>query len=178
MRMCEVRICASEETTMSANSRLTLAVHMLTWMAKFGDQYEFASSERIARSVNTNPVILRGLLGMMEKQRLVEVQRGNNAGWKLARKPEEITLLDVYRAVKPEPMFSLHHTPPNQRCMIGYGITSTLQGVYAGVQSTLDQELARTTIADILRGTLAATSTLQEHPNEVLLTTKQEQQQT
>src|SRR6266568_1245529 len=103
----EMCFCGSEETAMSANSRLSLAVHTLTWMAKFKDEYEYATSERMARSVNTNPVILRGLLGMMEKQHLVCVQRGSNAGWKLARTPEEITLLDVYRAVKPHSLFAL-----------------------------------------------------------------------
>jgi DNA-binding IscR family transcriptional regulator len=143
-------------------------------MARFEDVYEFATSERIARSVNTNPVILRGLLGMMEKQHLVSVQRGSNAGWKLARKPEEITLLDVYRAVKPHSLFSLHHTPPNQRCIIGCGISPVLNDVYANIQSTLDQELARTTIADILRDTLA----LQPPATEALPTAMHELQQT
>jgi Rrf2 family protein len=143
---------------MSANSRLTLAVHALTWMAQRNHLDEFATSEQIARSVNTNPVILRGLLGMMEKHHLVSVQRGSNAGWKLARKPEEITLLDAYHAVKPQELFALHHTPPNQRCIIGCGISSTLQEVYTNAQNALDQELAHTTIADILRNTLAATA--------------------
>jgi Rrf2 family protein len=147
---------------MGANSRLTLAVHTLIWMARDGDVYGFVTSEQIAGSVQANPVILRGLLGMMEKQHLVKVQRGTHAGWKLARKPEEITLLDVYRAVKPQPLFSLHHTPPNPSCAIGCGIGPALKNVYANVQSALDRELARTTIADVLRDTLAATAALRE----------------
>ncbi len=162
---------------MSANSRLTLAVHTLTWMAQFGDRYEFATSEQIAYSVNTNPVILRGLLGMMEKQHLVSVQRGSNAGWKLARDPEEITLLDVYHAVKPSALFSLHHTPPNQGCIIGHSIGPALNKVYANIQSALDQELARTTIADVLRDTLTATAALSQQANEAPLTHKQEPEQ-
>jgi len=153
---------------MSANSRLTLAVHALTWMAQPERQDEFATSERIANSVNTNAVILRGLLGMMEKHHLVRVQRGSNAGWKLARKPEEITLLDVYHAVKPHTLFSLHHTPPNPRCHIGCGIGPVLEDVYANVQNVLEQELARTTIADVLRNTLAATSDLSRQSNDAL----------
>lgn len=158
---------------MSANSRLTLAVHTLTWMAEYKDEYEYATSERIARSVNTNPVILRGLLGMMEKHHLVCVQRGSNAGWKLARKPEEITLLDIYHAVKPHTLFSLHHTPPNERCLIGCGIGPVLENVYANVQNALDQELACTTIADILRDTLSTTTTLRRQANDALPTPTQ-----
>jgi DNA-binding IscR family transcriptional regulator len=98
---------------------------------------------------------------MMEKQHLVNVQHGSNAGWQIAREPEEITLLDVYRAVKPEPLFALHHTQPNQQCVIGCSISSTLEQVYANAQDVLNQELARTTIADILRDTLTSATLLQ-----------------
>jgi DNA-binding IscR family transcriptional regulator len=162
---------------MSANSRLTLAVHTLAWLAQFGDRYEFATSEQIARSVNTNPVILRGLLGMMEKQHLVCVQRGSNAGWRLARAPEEITLLDVYRTVKPGALFSLHHTPPNQRCIIGHSIGPALNKAYANIQCELDRALARTTIADVLRDTLTAETAPQQQANEATLTQKLEPEQ-
>ncbi|HEY3992467.1 MAG TPA: Rrf2 family transcriptional regulator [Ktedonobacteraceae bacterium] len=150
---------------MSANSRLTLAVHTLTWMAQYRDEYEFATSERIARSVQTNPVVLRGLLGMMEKQHLVNVQRGSNAGWQLARNPAEITLLDVYHAVEQPTLFAMHHTQPNPRCIIGCGIGPALGDIYANAQSALEQELARTTIADLLRATLACSAAIRRQVN-------------
>lgn len=143
---------------MSANSRLTLAVHTLTLLADIGQREDCITSERIARSVNANPVILRGLLGSMEKHHLVSVQRGSNAGWKLTRKPEEITLLEVYQAVKPHSLFSLHHTAPNPRCDVGFGIGPTLQTIYTNIQESVNDELARTTIADVLRATLATTA--------------------
>jgi Rrf2 family protein len=153
-------IYESERAAMSANSRLTLAVHALTWMAQPEHMDEFSTSEQIAQSVNTNAVILRGLLGMLEKKHLVCVQRGSNAGWKLARTPEEITLLEVYHAVKPHRLFSLHHTPPNQNCVIGCGIGPALEDVYDNVQSAMDRELARTTVADILRHTFVAAAAI------------------
>jgi Rrf2 family protein len=153
---------------MSANSRLTLAVHALTLMAQPERIDEFSTSQRIAQSVNTNPVILRELLGMMEKQHLVSVQRGSNAGWKLARKPEEITLLDIYHAVKPHTLFALHHTPPNPRCVIGHGIVPALEGVYANLQGALEQELARTTVADILHSSLTGLPMTQGQINRVV----------
>jgi Rrf2 family protein len=167
----------ARKSKMSANSRLSLAVHALALMAQPVYLDEFITSERIAESVKTNPVILRGLLGMMEKHHLVNVQRGSNAGWKLARKPEEITLLDVYHAVKPDALFALHHTQPNQQCVIGCGIGATLAGVYENVQSALDQELARTTIADILQTTLTTAALVrQQQANEAQSTSIHEQQ--
>ena len=154
----------SKGTAMSANSRLTLGVHILTWMAKNQGLYEFVTSEQIAGSVNANPVTLRGLLGMMEKHHLVRVQRGCNAGWQLARNPEEITLLDVYRSVKPDPLFALHHTPPNPRCVIGCGIGPVLEDIYENAQNAMEQELANTTIANILQRTLTIPTTQQISP--------------
>lgn len=145
-----------------SNSRLSLAVHILTWMAEFAHPWDVETSDRIAHSVNTNPVILRRLLGAMEKAHLVTVQRGAHAGWKLARKPEEITLLDVYRAVEPAPLFELHHTPPNYRCRVGAGICPALTDIYANAQQALEQDLARTTIADIRRSALAASAAISE----------------
>lgn len=140
---------------MSANSRLTLAIHTLSFLSHYRDQQEFFSSERIARSVQANPVILRNLLGMMENHGLVRVQRGSNAGWQIVREAQKITLLDVYRAVEQPELFAMHHTPPSPRCTIGYGIGPALEEIYAKAQNALEEELERTTIADVLQATLA-----------------------
>lgn len=156
---------------MSANSRLTLAIHTLTLIADKQDVEGFLTSERIAKSVNANPVVLRGLLGMMQKHHLVCVQRGCDAGWKLARQPEEITLLDVHHAVKPEPLFALHHTPPNPRCNIGCSIGPVLEEVYADTQRAMEQELAQTTIADVLHRTQVTPVVLHDCAGESSLPT-------
>ena len=70
---------------MSANSRMTVAVHILSFMILWQQRRpEPATSERIAHSVNTNPVVIRRLLGLLQKGGLVKSQRGVNAGWRLA----------------------------------------------------------------------------------------------
>jgi DNA-binding IscR family transcriptional regulator len=40
------------------------------------------------------------------------------AGWRLARDPHEITLLEVYDAVEQEPLFAMHHSEPNLTCVV------------------------------------------------------------
>ena len=40
----------------------------------------------------------------------------------LARELESITLLDVYEAVEPGPLFAMHRATPDQGCVVGYGI--------------------------------------------------------
>ncbi|WP_067175223.1 Rrf2 family transcriptional regulator [Microtetraspora niveoalba] len=140
---------------MAGNSRLTIATHVLTWMALARRRgLDLLTSDQVAASVNTNPVIIRRSLGDLRRAGLVEVRRGAGAGWILARAPEEITLLDVYDAVERQPLFAMHHTEPNLECPVGKGIRPALGHAYDGVEEALRHELRRTSIADVLRRTL------------------------
>lgn len=142
---------------MGANSRLTVAAHSLTWIGLYQRRgHEVATSEQIATSVNTNPVVIRRLLAELSKAGLVESRRGAGAGWMLARDLTSITLLDVYRAIEPGPVFALHRARPDPECVVGHGIGSTLTAVYDDVEAALRKELARTTLEDVLRDVLKA----------------------
>jgi Rrf2 family protein len=136
---------------MSANSHLTVAIHILSWMALVErNRPGPVTSDRIAISVNTNPVVIRRALGLLQKGGLVQSQRGANAGWILAKRPDAITLLDIYNAVEAGPLFALHHSPPNQGCPVGRGIQPTLKTVYASLEGSLRHDLAKTTVAQVL----------------------------
>ncbi|MCM0673334.1 Rrf2 family transcriptional regulator [Micromonospora phytophila] len=140
---------------MAANSRLTIATHVLTWLALAQRRgQEVLTSDQVAASVNTNPVIIRRSLGDLRRAGLVEVRHGAGAGWSLARTPEEITLLQVYDAVGAEPPFGLHRTEPNLECPVGRGIRPALSEAYGRVERVIRRELADTSIADMLRETL------------------------
>ncbi len=141
---------------MGANSRVTIAAHALAWMGlseRMGG--ELSTSDQIANSVNTNPVVIRRMLGDLREAGLVESRRGAGAGWRLARAPESITLADLYDAVEGGPVFALHPAPPNEKCPVGHGIQSVLDPIYLNAEKVLRAELARTTVADVLRDSIA-----------------------
>jgi DNA-binding IscR family transcriptional regulator len=141
----------------AANSRLTVAVHALAWMALAQRQgRDVLTSDQVAASVNTNPVIIRRCLGDLRRAGLVGVRHGAGAGWSLARAAEEITLLEVHDAVGQEPPFGLHHAEPNLECPVGRGIRPALSRVYGGIDQALRRELAAVSVADVLRETLEA----------------------
>ncbi|MYU56476.1 MULTISPECIES: Rrf2 family transcriptional regulator [Streptomyces] len=143
---------------MSANSRLTVAAHTLTWIGLYQRRgHEVATSEQIAASVNTNPVVIRRLLAQLRKAGLTDSRRGVGAGWMLSRNLSAITLLDVYEAVEPGPIFALHRSAPDPECVVGHGIAPAMTAVYDGIEATLRKELAGTTLEDVLQNVLNAT---------------------
>ncbi|GAA0278145.1 Rrf2 family transcriptional regulator [Streptomyces polychromogenes] len=146
---------------MGANSsRMTVATHTLTWMAYVCPRRPdgIVTSEQIADSVNTNPVVIRRTLGHLRDAGLVESRRGAGAGWRLTRPPQDITLRDVYLAVEPDPLLALHAGTPNQKCPVGIGIPPVLRDTYDRAEESMKRELARVTIADVLRETIATPS--------------------
>ena len=136
---------------MSANSRMTIAIHVLSYMvAAEKKRPDPITSEQIAFSVATNPVVIRRMLGPLRRAGIVVSRRGANAGWNLARRADAITLLDVYQAVEGRPLFGLHASPPNPNCRVARAIKPALSRIYGGLEAELERELSKTTIAQVL----------------------------
>jgi DNA-binding IscR family transcriptional regulator len=140
----------------SANSRLTTAIHALCWLelaARRG--YPSLTSERVAASLASNPALVRKALGPLREADLVTTGRGPGAGWSLSRPAGSIRLDEVYDALGEQPAFALHPHDPNQDCPVGYGIRPVLGEVYADTDTAVRRSLARHTVADVLDTLLA-----------------------
>jgi Rrf2 family protein len=134
---------------------MTVAIHILSFMVLWEQrQPDLATSERIAKSVNTSPVVIRRLLGLLQKGGLVRSHRGVKAGWTFAKRPDAITLLDVYNAVEDAPIFALHVSPPNRNCPIGRGVQPALKKIYGTLEGQLRERLSKTTLAQVFADTI------------------------
>lgn len=135
---------------MSISSRFTVGVHILALIESNKEQP--VSSEFIAGSVNTNPTLVRKIIGMLKKAGIVEVRPGV-AGAKLARDPSDVTLLDVYKAVDVVPekeLFKLHeNTHPD--CLVGRNINDSIAPVLSAAQLAMEEELRKFTIEDTVK---------------------------
>jgi Rrf2 family protein len=132
------------------NSKLTVSIHILTLLALAGKTS--LTSEAIAESVNTNPVVIRRLLGSLRNSGLVKSHSGPKGGWQLKCPADEITLFDVRQTVDPDhEFFPLHYSEPNPLCPVGGKIQGALDTIYCEVVRVMDQKLADTTIEEVLR---------------------------
>jgi Rrf2 family protein len=134
------------------NCRFTVAIHVLCLLAALHPKP--VTSEFIAGSVNTNPVVIRRILAVLRRAGLVKSQPGVSGGWELLAKPEHITLGGLYQIVRPGTVFAMHSQQPNVLCPVGRNIQRGLGAHYQKAQAAMEAELDRTTIADVLKDVL------------------------
>jgi len=133
---------------MAANSQFSMAVHVLTMLAKSGD--EKMKSDFLACSVNTNPVVIRRLLGQLGHANLVISQTGAAGGTRLSRDPDEISLYDVYRSVACGEIFALPARSPSQDCPVGRNIEAVLCRLQKEIDRGIREKLSQYTLADVI----------------------------
>lgn len=134
---------------MQISSRFTLAVHIFACVDTFQDRCK-VTSDFIAGSTNVNPVIVRKILSQLKAAELIQVARGTG-GAVIAKPLEEITFLDIYRAVEcveNETLFHFHENP-NPACPVGANIHNVLDKQLIRVQDAMEKELAAITLQDI-----------------------------
>jgi DNA-binding IscR family transcriptional regulator len=136
---------------MKISSRFAVAVHILSLLAVSPTSHN--TSEWIAGSVNTNPVIIRRVLGKLKKAGLVNVRAGTGGAY-LIKELRDITLFDIYQAVevvREEKLFHLHEQP-NPKCPVGANIQGVLQLVLLRAQFAMEDVLVKVTMEQLVAG--------------------------
>ncbi len=133
---------------MKISSRFSVAIHILALLKM--TSRKIPTSAYIGSSVNTNPVVIRRILGMLKDAELVAIKRGTGGAY-LLLSTDDITLLDVYNAVIANSESDLFNKQanPNYDCPIGANIQSVVEPAMLAAQEAMQFELAKVTITDI-----------------------------
>ena len=132
----------------NTNESFAVSVHILTLLAAYPESP--LTSDAIANSVDTHPVVIRRTMSHLRQHGLVESRPGTNGGWRLVKPAKDISLCEVYHALSHDSVLSLH-SHPNPICQVGGNIQEPLQRVFGRAQDAMEAELERFTIADILQ---------------------------
>jgi Rrf2 family protein len=152
---------------MGTSSRFAVGVHLLTALAS--NPGKVLRSEDVAESANTNPVVVRRLFSLMTAAGLIRARLGPRGGFELARAASDITLRDAFAAVESGEFITEHRSPPSASCPVGAHILPVLREATAPAVEALQQQLSRTTIADIASSVLARSNGAQSRKTEASL---------
>jgi Rrf2 family protein len=149
---------------MGTSSRFAVGVHLLTALAS--NPGKVLRSEDVAESANTNPVVVRRLFSLMTAAGLIRARLGPRGGFELSRAASDISLRDVFAAVESGELITEHRSPPSASCPVGAHILPVLREATAPAVEALQQQLSRTTIADIASAVLARSNGAQSRKTE------------
>lgn len=110
------------------NARFATVIHILTLLAKNPGQW--LSSESIAKSIGINPVIVRKELSVLHKLGWVTSKKGKEGGSMLHVSSGEISMADIFNAVKNSNVLGKKNDCDRSKCPVGRGINGELKKLF------------------------------------------------
>lgn len=130
------------------DQRFPASVHIMTLLAYHHG--ERMTSDYLAKSIRTNPTVVRRLLSKLVEAKLVNSFKGKAGGVKIARNAGEITLKDIYVAVSDKKLMCLSDKEPQRHCAVSCAMKKLMNDVTEGVEEQSLQYLAKIRLSSLL----------------------------
>jgi Rrf2 family protein len=114
-------------------------------------KFEFISTQQIADRLNIPPSTSSVILRRLKKAGLIEAREGVNGGVRLAKRPEHITVLDIFEAVEQSgPMFSTtaNIVVDEERAT---RVQESILRVLMNAENEMKQSLGAVTVKDLMQ---------------------------
>lgn len=131
----------------AVNTQFSIAVHILVGMGSANCQM---TSSELAGSINAYPSFVRRILSKLAKASLITTTTGKTGSCSLAKKPSDISLLDIYQAVEAPKAFAIHAYPAQKNCEVSCGIKVCMEKVLDKTQKAMEASLKKTTLAEVI----------------------------
>lgn len=128
------------------NGRYPIALHILTLLSK--TETELMSSDYIAGSININPALARKEISNLRNHGFIDSKEGKGGGYSLAKPARQITLADIYRAVKEAHVLGVAKNTPNPDCPVGKQINKNIEELYEELDQAFLAKLETKTLED------------------------------
>jgi len=133
----------------AVNTQFSIATHLMTTLGVRGG--EETCSQDLADSVNANASFIRRVLSRLVKAGLVESHSGSGGSCALAKRPQDISLLDIYHAVEAPKVFAIHAYAENQDCHVSCHIKSSMELVLDKAQASFEASLKDVTLSEVMK---------------------------
>ena len=112
---------------------------------------EVMDSRALARSVNTNPVVVRRILLALRAAGLIETAAGKHGGARLRKPPEKISLRDIYDAIESRPVIAVSARKAWRHCPVSCRMKTIMASVAENAEGAMRRHLAAVTVGKLLR---------------------------
>jgi Rrf2 family protein len=131
----------------SVSAKTQYAIRAMTCLAKRRDRA--ATSAEIAQSENIPAKFLEGILSRLKSAGLIESERGKNGGYRMAKDPAEIRMLEIVEAIdgRIKPVTCVDAP---SACAMGGACHP--RNFWIGLKNTIDAYLAERTLKDVSEG--------------------------
>lgn len=133
---------------MNRDSRLSGILHVLLHMAQADGP---VTSEVLALAMSTNPAVIRRIMAGLREAGYVRSEKGYGGGWTLATPLEQLTLLDIYRAIGNPTLLAIGLRNDNPECLVEKAVNSALSESFAEAEALLLDRFGQVTLADLNR---------------------------
>lgn len=131
---------------MRRDSRLSGVLHVLLHLAEHAAP---ATSEVLAKAMQTNPVVLRRTMAGLREHGYVRSEKGHGGGWTLACDLAKVTLRDVYEAIGEPAVFALGNRTESPGCLVEKAVNAALDETFHDAEQLLLARLGEVTLAQL-----------------------------
>jgi DNA-binding IscR family transcriptional regulator len=129
---------------MRRDSRLSGVLHVLLHMTKHGGP---ATSEVLAKAMDTNPVVIRRIMAGLRDQGYVRSEKGHGGGWTLVCDPSNVTLHDIYAALGGRSLLTIGNRTESPGCLVEQAVNTALNQAFHDAEALLLSRLGEVTLA-------------------------------
>lgn len=130
---------------MQASSKFTTAIHICIFLQHSGE--DLVSSQRLAASVKTNPVVIRRLIADLKENNIIGSVNGARGGFYLNRPIDKISLWNIYQAVRDKDFF--HKPKVNPDCPVSSNLAFLVDEVYSAAELSMKSAMDNVTIGTL-----------------------------
>lgn len=135
---------------MQISIKCSVAVHCLIFIHE-AKGIAKVTSNLLAQSTGSNPVVIRNILSALKKAGLITVPRGTG-GAELCADPSQITLYQIYSALEPEGVTSIIgiHPCEGRSCPVAQNIRKVLQMPYRKIEDAVQKTMESITLQSMI----------------------------
>ncbi len=135
---------------MQISMKCSVAVHCLIFIHE-AKGIAKVTSNLLAESTGSNPVVIRNILSALKKAGLITVPRGTG-GAELCTDPSQITLYQIYSALEPNGVTSIIgiHPCDGRPCPVAQNIRKVLKTPYHKIEDAIKKAMEEVTLQSMI----------------------------